>query len=149
MQPSLVQRILNNWSFRTCFGICISFGVQTLNQVQGDSYLLFNILAGVGRNLRLLTEFLRNSRIYLQSYNQAEQVLRAAFEPAEGVAQDGNAGWSEGKTFPSCIIYFPVLRNCWVKTWAGIALSISIVPTLIVVEWPVVRSLSVVLIGTS
>ena len=104
---------------------------------------------GVGRNLRLLTEFLRNSRIYLQSYNQAEQVLRAAFEPAEGVAQDGKAGWSEGKTFPSCIIYFPVLRNCWVKTWAGIALSISIVPTLIVVEWPVVRSLRVVLIGTS
>ncbi|MBQ3981025.1 MAG: hypothetical protein II631_03145, partial [Treponema sp.] len=49
--------------------------------------------------------------------------------PAEGVAQDGNAGWSEGKTFSSCIIYFPVLRNCWVKTWAGIALSISIVPT--------------------
>lgn len=54
--------------------------------------------------------------------------------PAEGVAQDGNAGWSEGETSPSFKNYFPVLRNCWVNTWAEMFLSISIVPTVIVVE---------------
>ena len=30
-----------------------------------------------------------------------EQALRAAFEPAEGVAKDCETGWSEGETSPS------------------------------------------------
>ena len=38
--------------------------------------------------------------------SRIKQALRAAIEPAEGVAEDCKAGWSEGKAFPSFIILF-------------------------------------------
>ena len=64
------------------------------NCVQGDG-----LHWGGGRKLRLLSDFLLNSRDFYGRTNQFEQALRAAFEPAEGVAT--NEVGAKGKTFPS------------------------------------------------
>ena len=46
---------------------------------------------GVGRKLRLLSEFPTETRgIFYGNTNQFKQALRAAFEPAEGVGGKGN-----------------------------------------------------------
>ena len=39
---------------------------------------------------------------YREELKKEKQALRAASEPAEGVAEDRKAGWSEGETSPSC-----------------------------------------------
>ena len=64
------------------------------NCVQGDG-----LHWGGGRKLQLLSDFLPNSRDFYGSTNPFEQALRAAFEPAEGVAT--NEVGAKGKTFPS------------------------------------------------
>ena len=55
---------------------------------------------GVGHKLRLLSEFsVENSRNYFPNETPFERVLRAAFEPAEGVGR--NEVRPQGETFPS------------------------------------------------
>ena len=38
-----------------------------------------------------------------------KQTLRAALEPAEGVAENAAGGWSVGKAFPSFFIFLYIL----------------------------------------
>ena len=61
---------------------------------------VLDIRGGVGRKLRLLSELLRNSRDLSGNINQFEQALRAAFEPAEGVAEDRLRAVARGRLPP-------------------------------------------------
>ena len=70
------------------------------------------------------------------SCNDSKRALRAAFEPAEGVAENGSEadGWSEGETFPTRADRFfekfglHVAKNRWLITGISAAIIVACVP---------------------